>query len=320
MKDQARKKVEVLLALSRTKQIPLKESFMSRKSACSVVLVLICWASLVVPASAQHFQQVKGTLASVSAGRNEVFGLDGQNAVWRFNAKTSAFAKIKKVSLFDIAVGGGTLAQLDEVWGLDASGGIHRFNYTTNTFDPVDGTLTQIAVGAGNQDDCHPYEVWGVNSGDSIFRYNYCTNLFVAITGSLTQVATGGGDVWGINGSGAIFHFSFGKQLFEAVPGGMIQVAVGVNDVWAIQENDPAVFRYDPATGNFNGVQPNISQVAAGGDGVWLIDKSDGIWRFDSSSEAFVEVGGTLKNIAVGSGAGVFGVNAAGEVFTFVRP
>ena len=30
---------------------------MSRKTVyCSVLLVLVCWASLVVPASAQHFQ------------------------------------------------------------------------------------------------------------------------------------------------------------------------------------------------------------------------------------------------------------------------
>jgi hypothetical protein len=36
---------------------------MSRKNVSwSVLLVLICWASLVAPASAQHFQQVKGTL------------------------------------------------------------------------------------------------------------------------------------------------------------------------------------------------------------------------------------------------------------------
>src|SRR5580658_4815419 len=179
---------------------------MSRKNvSCSVLLVLVCWASLVVPASAQHFQQVKGTLASVSAGRNEVFGLDAVSGVWRFNAKTSAFAKIKKASLVQVAVGGGTLSQLDEVWGLDAISGIHRFNYISKTFDQIGGVagvaLQQIAVGPGNQDNCHPYEVWCVASV-GVFRFDYCTNAFVATGGFLTQIATGGGDVWGFNSSG----------------------------------------------------------------------------------------------------------------------
>jgi len=48
---------------------------MSRKNVSwSVLLIPICWVWLAAPASAQHFQQVKGTLAGVSAGRNEVFG------------------------------------------------------------------------------------------------------------------------------------------------------------------------------------------------------------------------------------------------------
>jgi hypothetical protein len=64
----------------------------------------------------------------------------------------------------------------------------------------------------------------------------------------------------------------------------------------------------------------NALQVAAGGDGVWLINTSGNIFRFDSGSESFVQVGGALISIAVGSGAGVFGVNGAGNVFTFVRP
>ncbi|MGD0213893.1 MAG: tectonin domain-containing protein, partial [Terriglobales bacterium] len=77
---------------------------------------------------------------------------------------------------------------------------------------------------------------------------------------------------------------------------------------------------YDPATGDFNISQGFVHQIAAGGDGVWLLDTSDNIWRFDSSREAFVEVTGPFKNISVGSGAGVFAVNSSGAVFTFVRP
>ena len=145
---------------------------MSRKTAYPIVLlVLVCWALLVVPASAQQFQAVKGTLAGVSAGRNEVFGFDVHAAVWRFNPKTSAFTKIKGASLFQLAVGGGTVSQLDEVWGVEGNLNVYRFNYTTKVFDQISGaSLEQIAVGEGTQDSCHPYEVWGVNSAGHIFK------------------------------------------------------------------------------------------------------------------------------------------------------
>ena len=99
----------------------------------------------------------------------------------------------------------------------------------------------------------------------------------------------------------------------------LIQIAVGVNDVWGINSSSE-VFRYDPRTGGFNQVGSDSDQVAAGGDGVWLIAGANEIWRFDSSPETFVEITGSLKSVAVGSGAGVFGVNNSDQVFTFVRP
>jgi hypothetical protein len=56
---------------------------MSRKAISPIVfLVLVYWASLVVPASAQQFQQVKGSLLGISAGRNEIFGFDSSANVW----------------------------------------------------------------------------------------------------------------------------------------------------------------------------------------------------------------------------------------------
>jgi hypothetical protein len=88
---------------------------MSRNSGFwSGLLILIGWVSLALPASAQHFQQVKGTLASVSAGRNEVFGVDTHGNVWRYHAASKSFGKIAGASLDQVAVGGGTHSQLDE--------------------------------------------------------------------------------------------------------------------------------------------------------------------------------------------------------------
>lgn len=295
--------------------------FMSRKNAFfSALFVLVCCAGIVVPSSAQQFLQVKGTLTSVSAGRNEIFGVDSKAAVWRYHATTKSFGKIAKASLVNVVVGGGTASQLDEVWGLAANGNVYRFNYSTKAFDPFGNSLAQIVIGVGYQDSCHPYEIWGLNSAGNVFRYNYCTNFFDAgFNVLLTQVSTGGGDVWGLNSSGQIFDYSFVTQSFTQVSGTLTQISVGVNGVWGVNRlND--VYQYDPATHKFNRVDGDTVQVLAGGDGVWMINTVDGIVRYDSSSGSFGNDTSGLKSIAVGSGAGVFGINSAGQVFTFVRP
>jgi hypothetical protein len=81
-----------------------------------------------------------------------------------------------------------------------------------------------------------------------------------------------------------------------------------------------ALYRYDPKTGAFNLVAATVSEVSAGGDGVWVISSSNDVFRFEPSREEFVQVSGAFKGIAVGSGAGVFAVNSEDQVFTFLRP
>ncbi len=295
-----------------------------RKVFCSTLLavaVLACCAGLVVPASAQQFIQVKGTLTGVSAGRNEIFGVDSKSAVWRYHPTTKSFGKIAKASLLNVVVGGGTASQLDEIWGLAPNNGnVYRFNYTTKAFDSLGTSLAQIVVGVGYDDNCHPYEVWGLNSVGNVFRYNYCTNVFDAgFNTLLTQVATGGGDVWGLSSSGQIFLYNFANQSFTTISGTLTQISVGVNEVWGVNSlND--VFQFDPATRKFNDVDGDTVQVLAGGDGVWMINAVDGVVRYDSSSGLFGNNTSFLKSIAVGSGAGVFGIDSAGHVYTFVRP
>jgi len=296
---------------------------MSRKNVSwSVLLVLICSTLLAVSATAQHFQQVKGALTFVAAGRNEIFGYDTHAAVWRYHPTTKSFGKIAGASLFQLAVGGGTVSQPDEVWGIDVSLNVYRFNYSTKTFDQIPGAaFSQIAVGEGAQDNCHPYEVWGLNS-TVISRYNYCTGAFDGITGGPTQVATEGGDVWAINSSGGIYQFELaqgvGFVLFLNGPT-LTEIAVGVDNVWGINSSNQ-VFRYDPNTNQFSQVEGGLVQIAAGGDGVWGINQDNGIFRFDPGTASWVQVNGLLKSIAVGSGTGVWGINSSHQVFTFVRP
>jgi hypothetical protein len=45
------------------------------------------------------------------------------------------------------------------------------------------------------------------------------------------------------------------------------------------------IYRYDSNSGVFNQVAGSLQQIAVGGDGVWGINPSGNIVRFDPSSE-----------------------------------
>jgi hypothetical protein len=301
---------------------------MSRKDVSWSILLLLIWGALLsAPASAQHFEQVKGSLFSVAAGRNEVFGIGAGGLAWRYNPTTRAFDKVAgSTSFIQIAVGGGTLSQLDAVWAVADNGGIYRFNYQTKVFDQVPGKdFVQVAVGEGDQDKCHPYEVWGVQGNNSLYRYDYCTSQFVsAESGGVTQVATSGGDVWILDTYDTAFDTSKFKQLIggvetETFAGELSEIAVGVNSAWGIDSAN-SIYRYDPSTNQFVQVSGTLGQIAAGGDGVWGIDLYHDVYRFDPITASWVLVPGLLQNISVGSGAGVWGTSPSNQVFTFVRP
>ena len=88
----------------------------------ALLAISILWCAAILPASAQHFKQIPGSLAQIAAGRSEVWGLDPSSGVHRFNSGTKTFAKVGTIKLSHIAVGGGTALQTDQVWGVAASG------------------------------------------------------------------------------------------------------------------------------------------------------------------------------------------------------
>jgi hypothetical protein len=147
-----------------------------------------------------------------------------------------------------------------------------------------------------------------------------------AFSGFLTDIATAGGGVWGVNINLEVYAFNFSNQTFQDtnLHNFFGFLAADANDVWAsdgagdvLSAGAIAGGRYG-ITGAFPGT---FAQMAAGGDGVWGIDSNQNIFRFDPGSGSFVKVPGFLTQIAVGSGAGVWGVAPnSGEVFTFVRP
>jgi virginiamycin B lyase len=297
---------------------------MDRKMLLLVAPILF-WAATVVPASAQHFKQIPGSLAQVAAGRNEVWGLDAANQAYRFNSVTKTFTKIGTLKLTRIAVGGGSLLQTDQVWGVNAAGNIYKFNFNTNTFVHVAGTLAQIVVGEGYQDKCHPYEVWGLNAAELIFRYNSCTSQFEQVAGSLTVIATGAGAVWGLNSSAQIYDFDFGAHQFRQVPGSLQQIGVGVDQVWGFDGNG-TLYQYSNGSfvARFSSSASN-PQIAAGGSGVWIASganmrRADPFKQFGLDFLFDSNLPSDIKQIAVGYGAGVWAINSSNHIYSFVRP
>jgi hypothetical protein len=322
-------------------------------------LLLISWTAAAVPASAQHFQQIPSiTLSRVAAGRNEVWGLQFPGGeIWRYNPTSQRFAPVPG-SLSQIAVGGGTLLQPDQVWGVNGAG-VFSFNLSTNAYTQHNppGTamfFSQVAVGEGDLDSCHPYEVWGLAWTAAEwyglpYRYNFCQGQFVQIplpsnaaaAFSNIAVAARGSDVWALDTNAHIWHlntcFCAGgwTQVFGGYDGDTLQqIAVGVNDVWG-RDGNGSIYRYNPYTFNFLQVQGESNaglamQIAAGGDGVWAIEGSDSYngLRFcpmcgdspGNQSGLFVPVGSFWTQVAVGSGAGVWVINSSNQVFTWVRP
>ncbi|MFZ1918507.1 MAG: tectonin domain-containing protein [Terriglobales bacterium] len=350
---------------------------MSRTNARFALCLLLICSAAAVPASAQHFQQMTGSLTQIAAGRAEVWGLNGSQP-YRFDASTKKFVKISdKISgpLAQIAVGGGSLLEPDQVWGINASGLVYQYNFTTKAFVYVTGGIecklclfdswSQLVVGegdedaaAGGSDGCHPYEVWGLQSNLAYqglpYRYNWCEGAFdqIPLPGSsttpFTHLATGGSDTWALDANAHIWHYNqYDNLWFQVTNGGfdgtLQQITVGVNDVWGLDGNG-TVYRYDPNNATFVLIQPgsqvDVAQIAASGDGVWAITASSAssglcnVSRFQSYGLGTPTAGGggfqsfclstssseDATQIAVGSGAGIWVVNQAGQINTWVRP
>src|SRR5262249_31905481 len=133
-----------------------------------IALVLTLGIASMQSASAQSFKKVKvaknALVVQVASGGASVWALGSNGNPYRFNGKT--FVLANTISLSQIRVGGGSANQTDEVWGVNSSGGIYRASKSgsTWTFSAVPGSLTEVEVGPGYQEVCHPYEVWGLNS------------------------------------------------------------------------------------------------------------------------------------------------------------
>jgi hypothetical protein len=254
--------------------------------------------------------------------------------------------------------------QPDEVWGIN-NGVVYRFNFSANAFRKVAGgkackicvlvDFTQIAVGEGDYDECHPYEVWGlayILGTPYPYRYNYCTDSFDQIAPPqwnacgasgclLTNIWVGSSDIWVLDDFYDLWHYQYTpinqvgigvtQNWVLVTEGQLMQLTVGVNDVWGIDFGG-APYRLESGPDNQVGqffeegtvaAATQMTQIAAGGDGVWAIKENGQVLRFDPVYLQFREIptfDALAAQIAVGFGAGVWVIDNRNRVYSFVRP
>jgi hypothetical protein len=273
-------------------------------------------------ASAQQFKRVnvKGgaSLVQIAAGGASVWARASNGNPYILTGGT--FVLANSISLTQIAVGGGNTLQKDAVWGLDSSGNIYKATKsgTSWVFSQITGVLDFIAVGAGYQDNCHPYEVWGLNPAAEIFRYNFCGLNFEQVGGTLATLAVGGGEIWGINADSILFGFNFTKLVFDPVPGSQLtQVTAGPMGAFGLAPGSQTFW----CLGLCNPLEMvALTQIQAGGNGVWAIGSAQQIYRLEQNIFSFVQVPGVLVSVSVGTGTGVWGLDSSGKPWGFVTP
>jgi hypothetical protein len=296
-------------------------------SAYSLLFVaLVLGIAGVQSAPAQTFKRVKvkggAALTQIASGGASVWARASNGHPYIY--KKTQFVLANSISLSQIAVGGGNLVQADAVWGLDSSGRIYTatLSGTSWVFSQVPGVLSLIAVGAGYQDNCHPYEVWGLNPSAQIFRYNFCVQNWEQIPGTLGTLAVGGGDIWGINGVAEVYRFDFTNFSFEQVSGSLTQITVSGDEVWGLNGGTTYEFFLVCDSAFHEISNPGLRQIQAGGSGVWGIDPSGGVARYISNRVKFskYQIPGGAVSISVGSGGGVWAISSSGQVYAFTAP
>lgn len=290
-----------------------------------LMLALVVTSAFVQSAAAQRFKAVMvqggSSLAQVSSGGSSVWALGTNGHPYIFNA--GKFVQANSIVVSQIAAGGGDVGRHDAVWARDSAGKVYRgaYNGTSASFSQVtaSGFVTLIAVGVGYQGNCHPYEVWILNSSAAIYRYDYCSKTFTPVNGILCSLWVGGGDAWGNDCSGNIFRFNVATGVFDQIPGALDEIAVGPNGVFGIS-GDSLIWEFQDNIQNFIQLPGTLAHIAAGGNGVWGINSSQQIYRLEPSTATFGRIPGSLVSISVGSGGGVWGIDAAGKGYKFTSP
>jgi hypothetical protein len=139
---------------------------------------------------------VPGSLASLSAGSGEVWGLNGNGDIFRFDFVTLSFLQVTARFGPYAQITVGTNAVFVNRPGNTAVLGVTQAGQIL-----VGGSLIQVQAGGDG--------VWGIGSSQQIFRLQPFTSNFVQIPGALVSISVGsGGGVWGLDSSGKAYGFT----------------------------------------------------------------------------------------------------------------
>jgi hypothetical protein len=298
----------------------------------------IACAACVITAGSQEFQPVP------PAGLTPDHIAPGATTFWeyvpapsfslyQYNSSSQSMQARGYFSPFkSMSIGGGSAVQNDELWMLDGYNELWRYDFPTQAAQLKfqDNRMQQVVVGPGYTDSCHPYEVWvtlhdTTQNGWFQDRYNFCTKVFespetAVVSTNPSSISTGGGEVWGINTSNQVFRFNPATNAFVQLPGTLTQIAVGVNGVWGLNASG-AVFEFNPVTQVFDRLTGTLTKIAAAGNGVWGINSTNQVVRYEASTRTFFAIASVgVTNLAVGTGGGVWAIDANGNLQAFVTP
>ena len=245
-----------------------------------------------------------GSGSAIVKGFDNALWFNEGNAIGRFGA--FAFERFEQVpgELTQLSVGSdGT------VWGVNSAQQIYTFDYSNGGWTHIPGELTQISVGSNSA-------VWGINAMGHIYQWTGTT--WEKAPGSLAQIAVGAdGDVWGLNGASEIYHYEPSGQTWAQISGTLSRIAVGSAGAVYGVNSAGWLYWFNPGTGNFQLISSTagLTQIAVGVDGdLWGV-KSGVAYHYNVPRNRLDPTAGDISQVALGSGAAVFGLNASGETF-----
>jgi hypothetical protein len=209
------------------------------------------------------------------------------------------------------------------VWALTQHGHPYIFTKGTGFVQVSTISLTQIAVGGGNQFQSDT--VWALDAATNIYQVvkSGTAYVFNRIPGSLDFIAVGIGyqdschpyEVWGLNPSAEIFRYDFCAKTWDQIPGTLQTISVGGGAVWGINGNGE-VYQFGPnGFYHWNRILAQIS-LDPNGD-YWGVDSNSLVYKFCiMCSGAIQPISSGLTSIQAG-GDGVWGLDSTGQVWRF---
>ena len=159
----------------------------------------------------------------------------------------------------------------------------------------------------------------GVDSAGNIFQFDPGSTSWTDIPGQLNLIEVGtDGSVWGVNAAGQTYTYTNGG--WTNIPGQLANqpgaLSVGADGtVWGINPGQQ-IYRYDPGSQAWINVPGSLVQIAVGNaTNIWGVNEHQQVYRYDAAMGWINVPGAFLVQIAVAFDGSVWGVNAAGSLY-----